>query len=434
MDSKKMREKRANLAEQARAILDKAAEEKRDLTAEETQQFDKLHGDIDRMKGEIDRIERQEELDRELRESQGALAGVNALDGATDPETGLPADNRASGKLLTPEEIRAQQQASAFRSWLRHGMAGLTMEQRQVMTESRTDLTPEQRAQAAGIDTAGGYTCPPEFVTRVESALKAFAGIRQTRATILRTSTGNDIPMPTSDDTSNKGERIGENKAVSEKDIEFGAKVLRAYIYSSRMVRASLVFLQDTAIANVEGWLTDRLGERIGRKFADDSINATGNNEPEGLASVTVLGKQGGSQTKIKYDELVDLEHSIDPAYRRQSEFLLGDGLLRELKKLKDGEGRPLWVAGVAVREPDRILGYPYAVCMEIPNPAAGGITAYFGDFSKFHIRDVQAMQLLRLSERYAEFLQVAFLLFTRHDCMLLDAGTHPIKHFKQAN
>ena len=130
----------------------------------------------------------------------------------------------------------------------------------------------------------------------------------------------------------------------------------------------------------------------------------------------------------------MDLEHSIDPAYRRQSEFLLSDGLLRELKKLKDGEGRPLWVAGVAVREPDRILGYPYAVCMEIPNPAAGEITAYFGDFSKFHIRDVQAMQLLRLSERYAEFLQVAFLLFTRHDCMLLDAGTHPIKYFKQAN
>ena len=297
MDSKEMRQKRANLAEQARAILDKAAEEKRDLTAEETQQFDKLHGDIDRMKGEIDRIERQEELDRELRESQGALAGANALDGATDPETGLPADNRASGKLLTPEEIRAQQQASAFRSWLQRGMAGLTMEQRQVMTESRTDLTPEQRAQAAGIDTAGGYTCPPEFVTRVESALKAFAGIRQTRATILRTSTGNDIPMPTSDDTSNKGERIGENKAVSEKDIEFGAKVL-GRISTLREWSGRPWSFAGHAIANVEGWLTDRLGERIGRKFADDSINATGNNEPEGLASVTVLGNRAATRQR----------------------------------------------------------------------------------------------------------------------------------------
>jgi hypothetical protein len=42
-------------------------------------------------------------------------------------------------------------------------------------------------------------------------------------------------------------------------------------------------------------------------------------------------------------------------------------------------------------------------------------------------------MQMLRLTERYAEYLQVAFLLFSRHDSMLLDAGTNPIKYLQQA-
>ncbi|MDD5486689.1 MAG: hypothetical protein PHW65_03965, partial [Dehalococcoidales bacterium] len=75
MTIKEMREKRATLAEQARVLLDKATEEKRDLTAEESTQFDKIHGDIDSLKGQIDKAERQEELERELRESGGTLAG-----------------------------------------------------------------------------------------------------------------------------------------------------------------------------------------------------------------------------------------------------------------------------------------------------------------------------------------------------------------------
>ena len=51
-----------------------------------------------------------------------------------------------------------------------------------------------------------------------------------------------------------------------------------------------------------------------------------------------------------------------------------------------------------------------------------------FGDFSKYHIRDVMEVRLVRLDEVYAEYAQVAFLAFSRHDGLLLDAGTHPIK------
>lgn len=86
----------------------------------------------------------------------------------------------------------------------------------------------------------------------------------------------------------------------------------------------------------------------------------------------------------------------------------------------------------MASREPDRILNYPYTVDQEIPTPTNSAITAYFGDFSKFLLRDVRQMQMLRLTERYAEYLQVAFLLFMRHDSALIDAGTHPIKYFQQ--
>lgn len=433
MTSKELREKRKNLAEQANTILKKASDEKRDLTAEEAQQFDALHADIDKMKVDIDRIERQEQLELELRGSQGTAAGLGGATGGIDPETGLPVETRTNEGADDPEK-EAKESRAAFRSWLINGMTGITPEQRAIMQKRQQALPQEARAMAAGIDTAGGYIVFDDNVARIETAMKMFSGIRNTRATVLRTNSGNQINMPTSDDTSNTGVLVGENTDVgTATDLTLGSKALHAYMFTSRPLRVSLQFLQDSSVANVEAWIFERLAERISRGLAPYFITGTGSNQPEGLATAGTLGATGASQTAVTWDDFVELEHSVGAVYRRQAEYLIGDGLLKAAKKLKDGEGRPLWVPGVAIKAPDTINGYPYQVDMEIPTPAASAITMYFGDFSKFHIRDVLAMQMLRLTERYAEYLQVAFLLFSRHDSILLDAGQHPIRFFRQA-
>lgn len=429
MNAKEMRAKRAALALQARGILDKAEAEKRDLSAEEQTNWDTIHADIDKLKGQIDRVERQEREELELRGSQGRQAG--GQDGP--PQDG---EGGAGGGAAEPTaEQQAQLRQAAFRHWIRSGMAGLAPEHRAVMAQRVGALPDEARAMAAGIDTAGGYVVFDEQVNRVEMALKAFSGVRQTRATILRTNSGVPIPMPTTNDTSNKGALVGENVDVgTATDPLLGAKTLSGYMFTSKVQRVSLKFLQDNDLANAEEWVTNLLGERIARGVAPYFITGTGNSQPQGLAQSTTLGRTGTSQTLVTWDDFVELEHSVDPAYRAMGEYLVADGLLKAAKLLKDGEGRPLWVPGVAVRQPDTINGYRYAVDMEIPTPAAAAKTMYFGDFSKFHIRDVRGMQMLRLTERYAEFLQVGFILFSQHDSVLLDAGTNPIKHFVQAS
>ena len=139
---------------------------------------------------------------------------------------------------------------------------------------------------------------------------------------------------------------------------------------------------------------------------------------------------QVGQTTSVIYEDLVDLEHSVDPAYRAEAEFMFHDDTLKVLKKLKDADGRPLWLPGVAVREPDTILGYNYVINQDMPIMAANAKSILFGDFSKYMIRDVMDLMLLRLVERYADFAQVGFIAFSRHDGDLLDAGTNPIKHY----
>ena len=44
---------------------------------------------------------------------------------------------------------------------------------------------------------------------------------------------------------------------------------------------------------------------------------------------------------------------------------------------------------------------------------------------TRYYLRGVQ---ILRLVERYADYGQVGYLAFHRHDARLIDAGTHPVK------
>jgi len=415
MTANELRQKRAGLIAQARAILDAAKAANRDLTAEERANWDRLDADAEALKGQYERLERQDAVEAELRQAQPAIAGL---------QTGTPGETRDE----KPEE-RKRVEAEAFRSWLVHGMAGIPAEQRQFVAARSAVLPAEVRALAAGVDSAGGYLVPDEFQAKVELAMSAYAGVRNTRATVVKTNNSRDILWPVANDTSNKGRRLGENVAATTTTATFGSKTLRAHIYTSDVLPVSLQLLQDVGVGSFEAMLIAMLVERVERAFGEEMITGTGNNQPEGLAAGSTLGRTAAAAAAISYIDLVELEHSVNIAYRQNAEFLLSDGAFKVIKQLTDGNDRPLWLPGVATKSPDTILGYKFAVDPNMPTPASGAKSAYFGDFSKFLIRDVAPVGVMRLTERYAEYLQVGFLLFTWHDSMVLDAGTHPIRH-----
>jgi HK97 family phage major capsid protein len=100
------------------------------------------------------------------------------------------------------------------------------------------------------------------------------------------------------------------------------------------------------------------------------------------------------------------------------------------VKKLKDTQGRPLFQPGLANKEPDTINGYPYQINQSMAVMAANAKSIAFGQLSKYFIRNVAQIEVLRLTERYADFGQVGFLAFSRADGNLLDAGTNPVKYY----
>jgi len=194
--------------------------------------------------------------------------------------------------------------------------------------------------------------------------------------------------------------------------------------------------LQDNMF-NLEAYINEQIGNRIGRTSEDAFINGSGTGQPHGLLADITAGKVGaaGQIASILYDDLVDLEHSVDPAYRRSGKcgFMMHDTSLKVIKKLKDTTGRPIWLPGIESGEPNAILGRPYAVNQQLPTMEANAKSIAFGDFSKYIVRDVSQILLFRFTDSaYSRKGQVGFLAFMRTGGRYIDVGG-AIKYYQNS-
>ncbi|MFZ5829813.1 MAG: phage major capsid protein [Planctomycetota bacterium] len=443
MTAKELREKRAKLVPQIRALADRQAE----WTAEDRQNWEQLNQDYDRLSAEVAAAEEVEQVRgraQQLEAEQRAPAGDERI-GRHDPQRSMPRDDAGA---VTEEHRNLALQAWCLRQ------SGHPLRQLHVDAARRVGLNPNRRSiDIAILPTAGmrdlqrryrehrddvnvnttvatgGYTIPEGFVNSLEVSMLAFGGPRQV-ATILRTSGGGDLPWPTATDTANKGALLTEETTVGDSVAPtFGQIEFKAYKFSSKLVKVSAEILQDSAfdLANELGRM---LGERLGRIEADYFTTGTGNDQPQGITAAAA-GKTTASATAVTADELMDMVHSVDPAYRGMPGvgWMMHDSILLAIRKLKDGEGRYIWQSGMQSAEPDRLLNYPITINQSMASTlAATNKVAVFGALRKFVIRDAGTIRLRRLVERYADTDQEGFVAFTRSDSRILDAGTDPIK------
>lgn len=291
----------------------------------------------------------------------------------------------------------------------------------------------EERALSAVTGSGGAFTIPEGFVNAFEVNMLAFGPMLQV-SEILRTESGNELPWPTADDTSNEGEIVGENQGQNDADPNFGAVILRAYKFSSKFIKVPVELLEDSAF-DLAVELGRMLGERIGRRQNRAFTTGTGANQPRGIVEAASLGVTAASATAIADTEVVRLVHSVDPAYRTaDAAFMAHDNTFLAIRLLKDSQGRFIWRAGLELGQPDRLLGYVTYVNQHMASTiATTNKTLLFGQLRKYKVRQVRSLRMRRLVERFAELDQEGFLALQRADGNLLDAGTAPVKYLQQA-
>lgn len=407
-----LREQRAAAAKKAQDLNNKYPANQRMPAAEATQ--------LDTILAEVEAID--DEIAREQRLAQ--LAGDNP---AAEHAFAMNGATRHSGAHTD--------EGSALRAMLAGGVSALSPEQRSAMAAR---VNPDIRAAMSTTTGAeGGYTVATEFSKTLIEAMKAAYAVRSV-ASGIQTATGAQLLFPTADSTNEEGEIVGQNTTASAQETVFGQASLDVYMYSSKSIALPFALLQDSMF-NVEGYISNLLQLRKGRIQNRHHTVGTGVGQPRGIVTAALAGKIGatGQTVTVTYEDLVDLEHSVDPFYRATGKWMMHDDTLKALRKLKDGNGRPIFVPGYEQGNPggapDRLLGREIVINQHMPVMAANAKSILFGDFSKYLIRDVMDTTLFRMTDSAFTLKgQVGFVAFSRSGANMVDVGG-AIKYFQNS-
>ena len=392
-DARELRAERAKLVKQAQADVDANPQ---GFNAEEQERWDKRMSDIDSIEQKYQAIEARYAAKAELADKI-----------AQDQEA---RDDRKEfgAKREDAEEVR-HNLSQAFRSWARGEMSNAEFR----AIEGQTKGTAAQ----------GGNTVPADFLAEVQTHLKSYGGVREV-ARVIATANGQNLPIPTSDDTGNTAKLVSEATAPSTTTrVPFGQVTMEAARYQSGPIKVSMELLQDSAI-DIESYISEAMGVRFGRIT---NQHYTTRSSTEAAGPHGFIGESSGAvvvaNNALTYENVVDLIHSVDPAYRTpNAAWMTNDAGFAELRKLRGSTAaasdRLIWQPSLVPGTPDTLLGYRVVLNQDVPlEGTTGNKWLWFGNWERgYAIRDVVGMTMRRLDERYAEEGNVALIGYMRTD------------------
>jgi HK97 family phage major capsid protein len=320
MNVKELREKVARLEAEHDEVMQLADQD--GWTDELRSRSDQIHADQGDALETIQRIAAQAEMRTQIQESR------------TERRETLPATLDNGTRKAVERDIEEGGSVRRFLKWMRtNDLSAFTQEE-------RAAYAAECRQQLTTPDAVGGYLIPEEVVTRIETALLAYGGVRGTRATVIRTRGGNPLHFPTSDDTANASAILAENTAHSVTDFAFSEVIFGAYKFAT-MVQASYELLSDNVIVDFEGWLAAQIGVRNARGQAAYLTTGTGTAQPEGFVTGATNGPTAGGAA-IDYDDVVNLVQAVVAAYAVNGEFGCNWATIVDLRNIKDSQGMPM--------------------------------------------------------------------------------------------
>ena len=424
---KELREKRARTYEAAKAALDAIpADASPEVRAEKEREFDAAMADYDRLDADIGRHEKLQRAASEEEREREAQAEAERRSRRPGGNGGGPA---ASGG--EKPDVRA-----AWKEALLYGWQGISEEARSVLAEKgiqnvtpQSIKDPELRALTTGTGSSGGFTVPTEFLPTIRETMAIWGPMLDPKVIdLMETTSGNPIEMPTTDDTARRGSQFAENADITDdggEDPVFGQVTLSSYMMNSEIVRVPIQLMADSAFNMEQRIIKPLFGKRMARTANDKLTIGDGSSKPQGIVNGAGAGITAAAVAAFAADELIDLQHTIDPAYRQspKAAWMFNDTVLKLTRKLKDSENRYIWQApNIATGAPATLLDKPYYINPSMVNPAAGTIPILFGDLEQFIVRQVGDFQVFVFRERFMTSMQLGFMAWGRLDGRMVES------------
>lgn len=388
MDINKLKRDRFALVTQARELLDKAEKEKREMSGEETTTYENLMSDVDKRSIEIEREEKLQGLEARLKDTVPAIVPPAPID---------------QPKLEKKSKYATEEYRNAFNGFIRGGLKGVSPE--------------EYRALAADQDIYGGFIISPEqFVNELIKAVDDMVVIRGL-ATKFSVPNAASLGVPTLDN--DPADPVWTSEILTgdeDSTMSFGKRELFPHPLAKR-IKVSQKLLRQ-ALQGADALVRNRLSYKFAIVEETAFMTGTGTNQPLGVFTASDNGisttydiSTGNTSTSIQTDGLIEAKYALKGQYWGTARWIFHRDAVKQIRKLKTGEGDYIWQPGISAGTPDRILEVPYLMSEYAPNTfSSGSYVGIIGDFSFYWIADALNMQIQRLDELYAETNQVGFI------------------------
>ncbi|KPK71859.1 MAG: hypothetical protein AMJ84_05440 [Acidithiobacillales bacterium SM23_46] len=419
-------EKRATRINQAREVYNGAENEKRDPTAEERQQFDKLMNEAATIKQDVDNLRNLatlEAAEKELAESQGRQTEserANKAGEQTNESQVIELRSNVCGdsRVIIPQgETASKEYRQAFRRYL------LTGRQTRAL-QAHDDA--ELRALQADDDVGGGYVVvPQQFMAELIQGLDDDVFMRRISRVLPPLLRADSLGVPTLD--ADPSDPIWTPElATGDEDssMAFGKREFKPQPLAKR-AKISKTLLRKAAMP-VESLVKDRLRYKFGVAEDNNFLNGDGDKKPLGVFTANDDGigtardvSTGNQQTELRFDGLKNAKYALKAGYRRRAQWIFHRDAIKQLSTLKDGEGRYIWVASTQRDQADLLLNLPFNESEYAPNTfTAAKYVGIVGDFSYYWIVDGLEMIIQVLTELYAETNQNGYFARKETDGM----------------
>ncbi|KWT72377.1 Phage major capsid protein [Hyphomicrobium sulfonivorans] len=321
-------------------------------------------------------------LDKELKELNERMALANTA--------------RSSDNELTPDQAAY---ADAFRNWFAGGEGEQGLHALAVKAAMTTDSKPD-----------GGFLVPTTVETAISRVAEARSVMRQL-ARVVSISTKSYTKLHNlggagSGWVGEKGARP-QTRTPELSEIEIPTHELYANPAASQQ-------LLDDARIDIAAWLAEEVNVEFAEQEGAAFFSGDGVVKPRGFLAEPIVANGSYAWGKLGYtptgvagalsdsthngaDALIDLVHSLKPAYRSNARFLMNDLTVAKIRKLKDGDDNYLWQPSIQVGTPSSLLGYAVAEDDHAPDVDAGKFPVAFGDWqSGYTIVDRIGVRILR--------------------------------------
>jgi HK97 family phage major capsid protein len=340
---------------QAKAIIDVATAEKRDLSAEEEQTYSRLNDELNERASTIAKL--REDETRELR-----------MDAAT---------REIADQVRPVASAPVNEDVAMIRALIKGESRSANFERRDILKSST------------------GSPVPTSFYNQVIMKARLVAPVLAT-STVLNTAGGENLQIPRLS-TYSVGTVNAEAAVLGESDPAFSAFITLGAFKYGFLTQVSQELLEDSGV-DMLSFLADQVGNALGFAVGSALTVGTGTVEPTGIVAASSVGGTSGTATGFTADNLIDLLYSLDGGARNLPGvgWMMTGQSIGRVRKLKDTAGNYVFQPGLSLDSPDMLLGKPIYENPSMAEATTGTKSVIVGHLPSYYVRSVGGIKLDR--------------------------------------